>query len=264
MRPPLILAYHGLGSYTRTLDPHNLMLQPERFRRQISSLKRRDYRFVSLMEFVGYLDGDSGRRPPGGLCVLTFDDGTMDNLEVLEPLLAELEVPATVFACPGLLGAPHFSMAPASGVRLMDAEELRQLDASPFVEIGSHTMSHADLSTATADEAYRDMLESRLALEELLGRPVLSFAYPKCVYSAACPEAARRAGYQVAVTCAGRGAWQPFELSRASIDSLDRSMTFALKSRGLFGSLRESPFGKVARAAARPVRHPSERHPSER
>ena len=138
---------------------------------------------------------------------------------------------------------------------MMLAEELRELAASPFAEIGSHTTTHADLSGASEAEAYREMVSSKRALEELLQRPVESFAYPKCGYSLACPEAARRAGYKVAVTCAGLGGWRPFELSRESIDSLDGRFGFALKSRRLFWPLRESSPGRFARAAVRPLRH---------
>ena len=252
MRRALILAYHGLGSFPRPLDPDNLMIEPARFRAQVNSLRRRDYRFVSLSELA---DGLAGRSPRDGLCALTFDDGTADNLALLAPMLAELELPATVFVCPGLLGASHFAMPAAAGVRLMDADELRELARSPLVEIGSHTNTHVDLSAATAEEAYREMASSKSALEALLGRPIESFAYPKCDYSEACPDAARRAGYSVAVTCAGRGGWRRFELARESIVSLDRRVTFALKSRGLFLPLRESLPGRLARLAVRPVRH---------
>jgi peptidoglycan/xylan/chitin deacetylase (PgdA/CDA1 family) len=252
-RPSLVLAYHGLGAHVGRLDPHNLMVEPEQFRRQMQTLLRRGYRFVALGEFVERLAAGE----TGGVCALTFDDGTVDNLEVMAPLLAELGLPATVFACPGLLGQLHFAMPPAAGVRLMNAEELRELASSPFVEIGSHTNTHADLSAATSEEAYREMVSSKRALEELLQTPVHTFAYPKCRYSPACPEAARRAGYTVAVTCGGRGGSQRFELARESIDPLDGRVSFALKSRKLFQPLRESLPGRLARTAVRPLRHSS-------
>jgi peptidoglycan/xylan/chitin deacetylase (PgdA/CDA1 family) len=252
-RRTLVLAYHGLGTFPRALDPDNLMLAPDRFREQLESLKRRRYRFVTLAELAAQLDGAT---PPTGLCALTFDDGTLDNLEVLAPLLTELGVPATVFACPGLLGAEHFAMPPDAGVRLMNAEELRALASSPLIEIGSHTNTHAELAHATAEEAYRDMKSSKVALEDLLERPISFFAYPKCTYSAACPPSAERAGYSAAVTCGDRGGWLRFELAREAIDSLDRRVSFALKSRGLYLPLRNSPAGKLGRALVRPLRHP--------
>jgi len=253
VRPSLVLAYHGVGRHSRELDPHNLMVAPERLRRQLLTLRRRGYRFVRLTELARVLP--EGERPADGMCAVTFDDGTVDNLLVAAPLLAELGVPATVFACPGLLGRDHFAMPAAAGVRLMDAEELRELARSPLVDVGSHTNEHADLSAASAEEAYREMSSSRQALEELLDRPVQSFAYPKCGYSPACPEAARRAEYTVAVTCGGRGGWRRYELARESIDSLDGRVGFALKSRGVFFALRDSAAGRVARRAIRPLRH---------
>ena len=235
------------------MDPHNLMVPPARFRGQMQALLRRGYRFVSLSEFGRELSVSvSG----GGVCALTFDDGTVDNLEVVAPLLTELGIPATVFVCPGLLGEPHFAMPARAGVRLLDAEELRALAASPLVEIGSHTNTHVDLSAASLEEAHGEMTSSKAALEELLQRPIHTFAYPKCCYSSACPDAARQAGYALAVTCGGLGGWRPYELTRESIDPLDGRLSFALKSRRLFRPLRESLPGRLARGAIRPLRHP--------
>ncbi len=251
MRPPLVLAYHGLGRCPRRLDPYHLVVDPARFRRQVYALRRRGYRFVTLSEFAASLEDEGS---VVGTCALTFDDGTLDNLEVVAPLLEELVVPATFFVCPGLLGEPHFAMPPEAEVRLMSADELRSLASSPLASIGSHTMTHADMSNASEEEAYREMVDSKRALEELLQRPVESFAYPRCFYSPACPEAARRAGYAVAVTCGARGGWVPFELARESVDSLDGRVTFALKSRRLFMPLRDSLAGRAMRATVRPLR----------
>jgi peptidoglycan/xylan/chitin deacetylase (PgdA/CDA1 family) len=216
------------------------------------TLKRRGYSFVSLIEFAAYLDDGL---PPDGMCALTFDDGTVDNVELLLPLLTELGLPATIFVCPGLLGEGHFAMPPSAEVRLMNLEELLKLASSPLIEIGSHTNLHSDLSKASREEAYEDMVSSKQELERFLKTTINTFAYPKCHYSPACPDAARSAGYTVAVTCAGRGEWRRFELARESIGPLDGRVGFALKSRHLFLPLRESLPGRLARAAARPLRH---------
>lgn len=246
--PPLVLAYHALGDLSAELDPHNLMVTPERFREQIGRLRARGYAFVPLTHFAEHLaDG----RPPARTCALTFDDGSLDNLTVLAPLLEELELPATVFACPGLLGTPHFAFPEAAGVRLMNASELRELADVPGVEIGSHTVTHVELHHASAEEAEREMRASRTALEELLKRPIETFAYPRCGYSGSCPDAARAVGYRVAVTCGGRGDWLAHELTRESIDMLDGRLRFALKSRRLFWPLRDSSVGRFGRRVTR-------------
>ncbi len=251
-RPPLVLAYHALGSHDAALDPHNLMVEPARFREQMRILARRGYRFVALREFARRL---SAAESLAGICALTFDDGTLDNLQVLAPILAELSLPATVFVCPGLLGDPHFAMPAQSGVRLMDAGELRELARSPLIEIGSHTDRHRNLSRASAEDATAEMARSKQALEDLLRQPIVAFAYPECGYSPACPDAARGAGYEVAVTCGGRGGLERFALARESVDSLDRRLSFELKSRRLFWPLRRSRLGRLARVASNPIRH---------
>jgi peptidoglycan/xylan/chitin deacetylase (PgdA/CDA1 family) len=210
-RPPLVLAYHGVADVARNQDPGNMMVAPDRFRAQVSGLRARGYSFLKVSEFAARLE--DGRGPPR-CCALTFDDGTLDNLEVLPSLLSELDVPATVFVCPGLLGEPHSTISPGSQARLMSATEVVELAGLGSVEIGSHTRQHVDLGAATAAQALEEMTASKQSLEAVVGRPVSSFAYPGCAYSPACPEAAREAGYAVAVTCAPQGGWYPLELTR--------------------------------------------------
>ena len=55
--------------------------------------------------------------PMHGACALTFDDGTLDHLTELAPLLEEHGVPGTVYVCPGLFGQryPWCAPRPASG-----------------------------------------------------------------------------------------------------------------------------------------------------
>ena len=103
------------------------------------------------------------------------------------------------------------------------------------------------------------MVTCRERLEELLGQPVPSFCYPRCLYSEACPDAARRAGYTSAVTCGRRGSWDPFELRREVVHTPDGLVTFELKARGVYQAVRRTPPARVARWATRGYRHRAER-----
>jgi peptidoglycan/xylan/chitin deacetylase (PgdA/CDA1 family) len=245
---PLVLAYHGLGDRPRRLDPSGILVPVHSFRAHVARLRSRGYEFVSQSEFARRLhDGE----PPGGTVSLTFDDGSEDNVRILPELLRELRVPATVYACPGLLGRPIPWLA---GARFMTEDELRRFASSRGVEIGSHTSHHTVLADATAEEAEREMQTSKLALETLLDLPVRSFSYPKCRYSDACPAAAERAGYTSAVTCGGLGGLTPYELARESPAPGDGPLTFELKSRGSFWAVRELGPVRVARWATRPIR----------
>ena len=245
MRPPLVLAYHALGEMDPVHDPEGLMIPAAELRAQIERLQDREYGFVTMAEFARRLaDGDSLH----GVCALTFDDGSIDNATILPDILRTLSVPATLFVCPGLLGQPHPWIAPEAGVRLMNVSDLRAVAALPFVEIGSHTRMHVDMETIPdAATAYGELRSSKLMLEELVDRPVESFAYPYGRYSSLCPAEAERAGYLSAATCELRGEWTPYELRRELIAPGDLGLRFELKIRGLFRPLVDSSPARLRR-----------------
>ena len=255
-RPPLILAYHGIADVDPRHDPDRLFVGPDRFRAQVERLLARGYELIAMAEFAGRLAASG---PPQRTAALTFDDGTSDMLEQLLPILRDLGVPGTVYACPGLLGRAYPWSDAAAGARFMTTDELVELSRDPLIEVGSHTREHVDLDRAGPEEALEEMRSSRGELEDIVGGPVLSFAYPRCLYSAACPPAAQRAGYTSAVTCGGRGGWSPFELRREMVHTPDGTMTFAFKSRGLYHGVRETPPLRLARWATRGYRHRRER-----
>jgi peptidoglycan/xylan/chitin deacetylase (PgdA/CDA1 family) len=252
-RPPVILGYHGIADVDPRQDPVRLFVGPDRFRRQVTRLQSRGYRFVTMAAFA---DAVTAGDDLTATCALTFDDGTEDHLTVLAPILAELGVAGTVYVCPGLFGTAY---PWAGGARFMTEEEVVELARDPLVEIGSHTIDHTVLGDASAAEAYREMATCKQRLEDLLQTAVPSFCYPRCVYSPACPDAARRAGYTSAVTCGPRGSWDPFELKRAGLHTPDGRLTFELKARGLYYGVKELPPARLARWATRRYRHRRER-----
>jgi peptidoglycan/xylan/chitin deacetylase (PgdA/CDA1 family) len=252
-RPRVILGYHGIADVDPRQDPVRLFVGPDRFRRQVTGLQSRGYRFVTMAAFADALSAGDDLT---ATCALTFDDGTEDHLTVLAPILAELGVPGTVYVCPGLFGTAY---PWAGGARFMTEEEVVELARDPLVEIGSHTIDHTVLGDASAAEAYREMATCKQRLEDLLQTAVPSFCYPRCVYSPACPDAARRAGYTSAVTCGPRGSWDPFELKRAGLHTPDGRLTFELKARGLYYGVKELPPARLARWATRRYRHRRER-----
>lgn len=62
--------------------------------------------------------------------------------------------------------------------RPLDPMEIVQLSQGGLVEIGAHTLSHPVLSRLSLREQRREILTSKLRLEQILGRPVHSFSYP--------------------------------------------------------------------------------------
>lgn len=94
----LILGYHRIASPAH--DPFQLSVSPENFRRHLHQISA-TYKPVSLSDLVAGLR--EGTVEPGSV-VLTFDDAYRETLSVAQPILAEFEMPATVFVATSTLG----------------------------------------------------------------------------------------------------------------------------------------------------------------
>lgn len=87
-------------------------------------------------------------------------------------------------------------MSPA----LMSWAQLREMQASGWVDIGSHTCTHQRLTTAlSSSELEREIVESRVRLERELGTSVNLFCFPNGDYSAQALSLVK-AHYDAAVT----------------------------------------------------------------
>lgn len=71
---------------------------------------------------------------------------------------------------------------PPQGDRVVDVEMLRRMTQDPF-SVGAHSRTHPILSALEPESAREEIAGSRKDLEEMLGRPVLDFAYPNGRFS---------------------------------------------------------------------------------
>jgi peptidoglycan/xylan/chitin deacetylase (PgdA/CDA1 family) len=207
-----ILMYHRL---TEETGSHPCSLAVARFRSQLALLRALGYRSVPPRALAG---GRRDRR----VIAITFDDGYLDTLTAALPLLIEFGFRATCYVVADAVGRTSDWTAPAP---LMDWPGLRAwLGAG--MEVGAHTRTHPDL-TRLADGPLRDEVAgARTRLEDRLGAPVRSFAYPFNRLDARAIEAVAAAGYTDGVAgpevhgspwalCrmdAARGSWSRFGL----------------------------------------------------
>lgn len=205
--PPLILAYHGVSDVPAHLDPEGLFIAPRQLRRQIARLRRWGYEFLTFGDMAERVAAGRG----AGHVALTFDDGLLDNLEQLAPLLLDERIPATVFVTTGWMGEPHPSVPYA---RNMTPDEVRELHRSG-VEIGGHTVSHPDLTALPFEQAREEVRLGCEQLAEITGAPVDVFAYPFGFATAETIRATGAAGVRAACRVAAEGSWdEPLNLPR--------------------------------------------------
>lgn len=62
--------------------------------------------------------------------------------------------------------------------RLLNEKELQKLSSSDLIEIGAHTVNHTILSRLSDEDACEEITQSKKQLENVIGKPVTSFAYP--------------------------------------------------------------------------------------
>jgi peptidoglycan/xylan/chitin deacetylase (PgdA/CDA1 family) len=152
------------------------------FRARIPYL-RRHYIISDLPSCVGR--PGAGIEPANALA-LTFDDGYADIHRNAWPEMKRLRVPFTVFVTTGRVDR---------GARMLTAAQIREMAADPLVSWGAHGVSHRPLTDMPAEEALREILESRSRLEDMTGVPVRLFAYPDGKLTDELKEAVKAAGF---------------------------------------------------------------------
>lgn len=168
-----VLMYHHISSHCRV----SWITSLAGFRRHVKWLS--DHAdVVSLEEIQRRLAfGNAAIRP----CVaITFDDGYAANLSTAVPLLLSAGMPVTFFVTVSnvLSGQPFVhDQGQGQDFRPVSSRELRDL-AEAGVEIGSHGLTHADFSRLTESDLVREMAESKMILEDLLGKPIRALSVP--------------------------------------------------------------------------------------
>lgn len=226
----VILCYHAVSDTW----PVGMSIRPASMEWQVSWMLRRGYRPATFYEAV--------TAPPARKTfAVTFDDAYVSVLNRGLPILERLGVPATVFPStyaaepparaligPDLkqfLGGPH-----EPDLVAMTWDQLLYLQDRGW-EIGSHTVGHPLLTRVDDERLEMELRTSKELLEQHLGRPCRTIAYPSSDYDARVIEFTRRAGYEVGGTLSVSFPKRPdpLEYPRISVQRDDSRTTFVLK-----------------------------------
>lgn len=231
-----ILTYHAV-------DPGwsaPLSVPPARFVEQVRWIAAHR-RVVSLEELLATSPGGASR----DAVALTFDDGFASVYEHAVPLLRRLGLPFTVF----LIGKMHdgsgatvdwVDRPPAHQLRILETGQIRELQAEG-VRFGSHSYGHADMTTLGYESSRADLLRSREVLEDLLGEPVTTLAYPRGRHDEHVRRAAAETGFTwafgLAVPSTVVG---PTAVPRVGVYPKDRARSLRVKTEPLYARFRAS------------------------
>jgi peptidoglycan/xylan/chitin deacetylase (PgdA/CDA1 family) len=196
-----ILMYHKVDLNA----PTQWWVRTANFRKQMTALKKAGYRTVHLKDIYNH------KMKKGNLpfhpVALTFDDGYYNFLTEAFPALKKQGFTATLFIITGRTAD--------TDTRRMDnswdcesesryrAEHLIWPEiihlARQGIEIGSHTITHPNLTRLEKADLEKEIRESKTILEDKLGAPVETFCYPGGKRNGAVVETVKNAGYKAAV-----------------------------------------------------------------
>jgi peptidoglycan/xylan/chitin deacetylase (PgdA/CDA1 family) len=238
-----ILAYHSVGDMPPHKDLKRLNTPPNLFEQHLEYLANSGYRVISLDDLENCLKENKLNRFK--TVVLTFNDGYKNWYENVLPILGKYGYPATMFIVSEYLDCKDPFVWIEDGLRYgapLSTLEIKEMLKHNFT-VGSHSLSHPDLTKLTHDDCIREIGKSKKKLEELFGKPVDYFAYPfgaRVHITKEIKEHVRDAGYKSALSnIMGRNENDNdlYALKRIRIDWSDNISRFRLKLIGAYNWL---------------------------
>jgi len=151
-------------------------------------------RSLSRGNSVGIIDTDKPSTAP--TTAITFDDGLRSFYDRAYPMLEERGIKSTLFPVAGLIGK-RGDWDVIGKPQHISATMLREISNSGH-EIGSHSLTHANLVWLNYDELIKELRESKLILEDITGKAVRSLSFPFGSWNRRVWEAAKSVGYEYA------------------------------------------------------------------
>ncbi|WP_064744125.1 polysaccharide deacetylase family protein [Actinomadura oligospora] len=222
-RAVAILMYHSVTDRP-TPETRGLSVPVAAFADQMAHLAAEGFTPLPFSA-LGSAAHSRARRP----VVITFDDGYADFHENALPILERHGFAATVFVTTGWLADAGADAAGRPLDRMLSWAQAAEA-AAHGIEIGGHSHSHPQLDQLDDHALREELVRSRDLLEERLGAPVRTMAYPFGYSSARVRRMVRAVGYDTACAVANRmaaGAADPLAVPRLTVRATTRPRTFA-------------------------------------
>lgn len=218
---------------------------------------KNNFTFLSLDDIE---DIATGKKPfPKSGVVFTVDDGWQSNKENIAAVANEYKIPVAIFASTqpierdgaywwsyigkakdeGLIGQGIWDLKKVPNEERMavlekvkekitlprealTVDELKEIAATKYVHIGSHTVTHPIISRCSDETSEYELSESKNILEKWLNKKVDHFAYPNGNFAQRELDTLKKAGYTLAFTTEPAyltpdNLKKPFELPRFDV-----------------------------------------------
>lgn len=237
-----VIMYHRVIKDESYAGVHGTYVTIKQFDEQMKYLKDKGYKTLT---FKDMLNNNYKKRFDKGnkWIMLTFDDGYKDNYENAFPILKKYGFKSTIYILDGIdynkwdVDNPS---NPEKVFSLMEREELLEMQEYG-IEFGGHTTSHPRLAELPIEKAKIEILNSKNKIESIIGKELLSFAYPYGSLNEDVKEIPKEAGYKFAVaTDSGDISFSQdlFEIRRIGIFPTNNLFNFKRKVSGKYNFIK--------------------------
>ncbi|MBN1930180.1 MAG: polysaccharide deacetylase family protein [Desulfobacterales bacterium] len=187
-----ILCYHHFASECNSA----LCMPSHIFEQQMKYLHENGYKTVKFQELFEFMQ--FRRALPKKSVAITIDDGYRSTYHIAYPILKKYGFKATLFIYTDFVGVSQNAIT---------WNQLRELKADGF-EIGSHTISHSDLTrqmNGESTQAYISRIEMELGrskqiIDKKLNQNTIFLAFPYGRYNEKVLKICERLGYKLATS----------------------------------------------------------------
>lgn len=183
MKRALILNYHQLIEDGTQLPDSRFSLRYSMFVQQLKMIQHLGIPVLSLDDWA------NGEGHPDFSVILTFDDGFESDHALAIPFLKTMNFHATFFPFTDGIGTEN----------RITWKNLVEMSEYGFT-IGSHGVSHTDLRTVSTARLIGELRNSKLCIEEKIGKPIEFFALPFGGNNRMIENEAKTAGYSRILT----------------------------------------------------------------
>jgi peptidoglycan/xylan/chitin deacetylase (PgdA/CDA1 family) len=205
--PVNVLCYHRFEKRKAT-DPAKkngdiYYISTDNFEKHMKFLKDNGYNGITMSAYVDYLEGRA--ELPDKPVVITIDDGYVSGYTGAFPILKKYSIPATYYV---------YTIFFPRAKQAMSVAQVKEM-AAAGEEVGCHSKTHPILTFKVkkvgekkipmTDKEYikflrEEIIVPRKVLQEELGLPVDTFAYPYGAYSNEVESVIKEAGYKAALS----------------------------------------------------------------
>jgi peptidoglycan/xylan/chitin deacetylase (PgdA/CDA1 family) len=231
------LMYHSIAPRPIE-DPEQMTISVDLFREQMAFLAASGYTIAEAATVLR--QWRAGTPPAPDTILLTFDDGFANNFHLAFPILQHYKFPATIFVMPSALDGKVESLRNSWHDEYLTWDQARAMQESGLIQFGCHSATHRRLRGLSSVVLQEETEGAKRRLEDGLGRPVETFAYPYGAYGSwdqAARRAVERAGFIGAfTTVAGVSTTETdrFLLRRSRVSWCDEIPEFRRLLRGAY------------------------------